>query len=605
MAVTITSVTLVGGTPPTQVRIAGTFTSCEKLDFWVSCDQAKPGKPLVSATVPNPFSIPIDLPVSCGCGDTIYVWVDCYQSSRLPSSAAATLPITFDCDCCPQVNIAVPTVSYPAGGVPIATFQLSAPVAWNPPGCIPPVNITSYQWTVTQGATSYQLGTQAATARTDTGSWTLVPSGNPAIVPLPLAAGSWEVKVRPIFSQGSLSANCDPSDSTIFSVTSPPSCCPYDQHQAPNGASVAVVATGTAPNVTATFTATVYWPGNCPPVAPANYLWQVTDPSGQDIYTRTTPANVAYSNDPGANWKLNGAQIGALPFNTGGTYSVVCTVVFPANSAAAACSTFGQASFSVPGMQPPPQASCCPSVSLSAVIAGTTATFSATTTWPAGCTSAAPTSFAWTVTDSSTNTTFVKNTPASTTDQTGFTPPLTLTPGDSYSLSVTPTYAGATLPQGCNPTGLSTFQAPGSTPPSSGSGSGSPSVSCIVLLVLSIILMIVGGIVFAVGYCIDIFWVWVVGLALCAVGLVLFIIWAILCASKTPCSVLLTMECILDWIVKTGWIVAIIAGFIGGLPCGLASFAVWAGWSILDNYLRTIMFRVGCPPMDCTKPRSG
>jgi hypothetical protein len=67
-----------------------------------------------------------------------------------------------------------------------------------------------------------------------------------------------------------------------------------------------------------------------------------------------------------------------------------------------------------------------------------------------------------------------------------------------------------------------------------------------------------------------------------------------------------TMECILDWIVKTGWIVALIVaiiGFLGGsLPCSIAAIGVWGGWAVIDSLLRTVMFRAGCPPIDCTKP---
>lgn len=106
----------------------------------------------------------------------------------------------------------------------------------------------------------------------------------------------------------------------------------------------------------------------------------------------------------------------------------------------------------------------------------------------------------------------------------------------------------------------------------------------------------------AIGFCIAVVWVWVVGIAIGAVGAILFAIWAFFCASVTPCSLMLTMECILDWIVKLGWIVAIIAYIVGGLPCGLASISVWGGWAVIDSILRTIMFRVGCPPIDCTKP---
>ncbi|HTV15295.1 MAG TPA: hypothetical protein VME68_11305 [Acidobacteriaceae bacterium] len=593
MAVTIQSISLIG-TPPTQLQITGTYNNCEKIDVWVSCDQMNPGAPLLSYSLGSPFTITVNLPRTCHCGDTISVWIDCHQGLGVPSTAAASTSLSFDCDCCPQVSLAAPIVAYP-GGVATASFALSAPVSWAPAGCTPPVTITGYVWTLTQGATQYQETTMGTTASTDTGSWTS--GGATATLPLALTAGSWDIKVRPAFSAGQLSANCDPSDSTSFSVTGMPTqCCPFDPKTAPNGVTVAVVETGMAPAASATFTATVHWPKKCTPVTPTQYVWEVTDPANEK-YSRTTTSNVTYANDAGANWTRAGALVGALPL-VAGNFVVVCTAMFPANSSASGCPAFGSATFTVAASTTPPPPNCCPSVAASATITGTTGSFSATVTWPAGCPSVAASSFAWTVTDTTKNASFTKSTTTATTDQTGFTPALTITPGDSYSLSVTPTFAGVTLPPGCNPGGSTTTTAPPTTTPTS---SGS-SLGCAILLVIAIILLLLGGIVVAIGICISVVWVWIVGIVIGAVGAILFAIWAFICAAFTPCSLMITMECILDWIVKLGWIVAIIAAIVGGLPCGLASIAVWGGWAVLDSILRTIMFRVGCPPIDCTKP---
>jgi hypothetical protein len=121
------------------------------------------------------------------------------------------------------------------------------------------------------------------------------------------------------------------------------------------------------------------------------------------------------------------------------------------------------------------------------------------------------------------------------------------------------------------------------------------------------VLLLLGGIVLVIGLCINVFWVWIVGAAIAVVGLVLFFLWALFCASMTPCTLMWTMECILNWIVKVGLIVAIIVAIIGSknAACAAGSIAVWGGWGYLDNWLQTIMFKVGCPPIDCTKPRSG
>ena len=144
---------------------------------------------------------------------------------------------------------------------------------------------------------------------------------------------------------------------------------------------------------------------------------------------------------------------------------------------------------------------------------------------------------------------------------------------------------------------------PPTTPPKT------PSFLCDLLLVLAITLLLVGAIVVVIGVCIG---VWpvnliliLIGAALGTIGLVLFIIWAFVCAATTPCPIIWTMFCILDWIVKTAWILVIVAGIVGGLPCALAAASAWGGWGLLLSVYMTIMFRVGCPPIDCTAPRPG
>jgi hypothetical protein len=604
--INITGFTLVAGNPPTKVHITGNFANCEKLDVWISCDSGNPGKPMSSFITASPFSTDIPIPATCHCGDKIWVWLDCHQGLGAPSTASPNTSLILDCDCCPQVSLATPVVSY-AGGVAKASFALSAAVTWSPTGCTPPVNITGYLWTVENGATEYQLTTSTASADTSAGNWT-TSTGAAATVPLSLTGGTWSVKVRPVFSTGVLSANCDPSDYTTFPIAGspPPQCCPFDAKVAPHGVSVSVATTGAVPSVTATFTADIHWPKKCTRVMPVQYNWEVTDLSNGNKYSGQTTINITNSSDPGANWELNGAAVGAIPFPNGGSYTVVCTVSFPPNTTASGCATFGSAPFMIAGTTPPPP-NCCPTVTLSAVITGATATFSTTSTWPVGCTSVVPASFTWTVTDKSTNTTFLKTTAASSTDQTGFSPTLTLTPGDNYDVSVTPAYPGVSLPSGCNPVGKVSFQTAGGTPPviTPPAGTSSGFSLCAFLLVASIVLLLAGGVVFVIGWCIAVLWVWIVGAAISVAGLALFLIWAFLCAKQTPCTLMWTMECILDWIVKTAWVVALIALIFGGLPCGLAAFSAWAGWAVIDSLLRTVMFRAGCPPIDCTKPRSG
>lgn len=620
MSVTITSVTLIGGNPPTQVRIQGAYTDCEKVDVWISCVQGQIGAyhPSLSAADPSNFIFDINLPSTCQCEDTIYVTMDCHQGLGRPSSAAGTTKLTFDCDCCPKVTLQQPITPSYTGGIPVVSFQLVTPGTWIPSGCTPPVQITGYKWTVKNGSIQYVLITSPTitSASTDTGNWTDA-SGAAVTVPLSLLAGAWTVNVKPTFSSGSLSSNCEIEDDGPFSVSpsvSIPKCCPYD-HSAPNGVKVTIVFSGAIPSATATFTATIFWPKRCKVVTPSNYSWEVTDPAG-NTFVRDTTTNITYSNNSGADWVLNHAQIGPLPLDVGGQYVVGCTVDFPPNTSASSCRTWGTGSSQLTGPPPIVTADCCPSVgvgvSFSAATAssGPTASFSTTTTWPSGCQNIVPTSFAWIVTDETTNTTFSKTTTTPTTDQTAFSPPLTLTPAHSYAVQVTPSYPGLTLPAGCNPVGKSpSATVTGGTTPSSGSGSTTPSSGlsgCAILLIISIVLLLIGGIVVAIGICINVVWVWIFGAAIGVVGAILFGFWVWLCASTTPCSLMRTMECILNWIVKVGVIIAIITAIIGyfggGLPCSIGIIAVWSGWAFLDNILQTVMFKVKCPPIDCTQP---
>ena len=189
----------------------------------------------------------VDITNPCGCGDTLYVWARCEANLGDPSPTSYSLDII--CDCCPVISLDTPTVTGAAPNA-IATFALSAPVSWSPPGCTPPVSITGYKWTVKQGTTQYELTTSTPNARTDSGNWIITGTNTSAPLPLPLTAGSWDVKVRPTFSAGTLSANCNTSDSTSFNVSATPlpQCCPTDR-SAPNGVSVAVTPSSAAPNV--------------------------------------------------------------------------------------------------------------------------------------------------------------------------------------------------------------------------------------------------------------------------------------------------------------------------------------------------------------------
>lgn len=186
------------------------------------------------------------------------------------------------------------------------------------------------------------------------------------------------------------------------------------------------------------------------------------------------------------------------------------------------------------------------------------------------------------------------------------------TSGGAYGIGATPRFASdAGLPI-CNLIGEQAIQVVGPPDTSTlngngGSGTTVPprtgSIACDILLVLIIVLILVGSIVIVVGVCVGYPVVWIIGIVIALIGLILFLIWTIICAGQTLCGIVLTVYCILDWIVKVGWIVALVAGIVGGQACGLAGFAAWGGWGALLSWYTTVMFRIGCPPIDCTQPR--
>lgn len=213
---------------------------------------------------------------------------------------------------------------------------------------------------------------------------------------------------------------------------------------------------------------------------------------------------------------------------------------------------------------------------------------------------AGATSFVWTVTDT-TNTIFTKTTTAPTTTDlttdgawrnttTGATGALPIAPAGVYSVTVTA--RGPAIDPSC-----SAVSAPSSFTIPTCVGTTTTSSGCGILLVIAIILLLLGALVLILGICIAVPWVWIVGAIVGALGLILFIIWAILCAAMTSCSLMRTMHCVLFWFVSTvGPILTIIAAIFGGLPCGIAAAVSWGGWGALYAWLGFIMRRVGCPP---------
>lgn len=576
MAITITSVTPVGGNPPTHVRVGGMKTGCESVIVWVSC--AIPPTPTgLGTTTPQGPDGPwwVDVPTQCTCGSQIKVWADCAAGLGRPSPTSATVTLTLVCDdCCPSVAMNPPVVS---GAAPnsTASFTLVAPpVVWAPPGCSPQPALTGFTWTISDASgPRFRLSTAATSpqASTNAGPWTLQ-GGAPAAVPLPLAVGAWSVKVKANFA-AALQPTCDPTDTRPFQVVAPPPCCPAgDPNIAPNGVSVAATVSGAPP--VASLVATVHWPANCPPVAPTRYVWELTSPTGVR-FTRSTMAGTA---DTTSGWNPGGAV--AL---TPGSYTVQCALDLT-GTAAAGCVAFGANQVVVPGTPP---SACCPAVSLStAVSAGVPprASFNAATS---GCPGMTPSAYLWQVTDTATGQVFQKTTAAPSADDTGFSPPLVLQAAATYSVTVTPSYTGTALPPGCNATSAASTLRPTTPAPTPGptvvpTPAPTPMPGgfswCCFLVVAWAIVNAAFGMLFYYGA----YQYWPVGtiifIVVGAIATILLAIWLIVCCGR--CALTFWRCCVLwQWqFISAGWIVTVLGVIQGACQIPLLSFLCGQPW---------------------------
>jgi len=101
-----------------------------------------------------------------------------------------------------------------------------------------------------------------------------------------------------------------------------------------------------------------------------------------------------------------------------------------------------------------------------------------------------------------------------------------------------------------------------------------------------------------IGVCFNVPVLTTAGLIAVGVGLLLMILWTLLCARFTPCSVMQTIQCILFVLVAViGPIIAVLAAVFGGgilSACFGAAVGAWAGWGTLYAWLHKVMQQVGC-----------
>lgn len=171
--------------------------------------------------------------------------------------------------------------------------------------------------------------------------------------------------------------------------------------------------------------------------------------------------------------------------------------------------------------------------------------------------------------------------------------------------TATGTSTTVTVPAGSSGTVMAVLSSPGCPDRSASTtvscrGGGPvtlPTLSCAALLVVALALMLVGTVLAIIGACAGNVYVGVAGGIVVLVGLVLFVIWAIVCAARTACSLMRTLQCILFVLVSTVFpILVLLLSLFGRLPCGIAGAVSWGYWGTMYAWLSFVMRRVGCAP---------
>jgi hypothetical protein len=320
----------------------------------------------------------------------------------------------------------------------------------------------------------------------------------------------------------------------------------------------------------------------CPPITQVTFSQGNCDGEGNRQVTATVsggPANASITWQWDFESQAHSGGTSDAEILRGGTTHTVTVVMTAGN-----CQQQFPASVQVDACEGPPQ---CPSVtSLVATPASgsapLTVNFVATVTNPASIVPVGGSLYQWQFGD---GTSAGTGTPTATHTYTS----ASSCPGATCTATVT-----VNGPAGCQSSSASAQVSITSTSPPP------PKQGCAVLLILAVIFILLGSILAVIGLCASIVWLEAVGAVLIGAGIVMFVIWAIFCAAFTACSVMISVDCLLRWmIVVVGPILTFIFAFFGTPACGLAAAVAWGGWATLQNILEAIMIHVDCEPRAC------
>lgn len=267
MAVVVTKVTGIGGSPPAQLLVEGTVTNCEKVYVSITCatDPALPldvqGLPFDPVTQERLWSFVFPNDKGCLCGGNVKVHASCVLG--MPDASTTTFDLPIICSppgCCDEVMIAPPSVPcLPLDGSPV-TGTFSATLA--PAGCTGP-----FEWQVSNYATNAVLHPYAAGTSTFSYAFT--------------APGTYKVNVRV-----QQSATCDDPVLTdsVLAVVVPCTTC-----QVRITGPAVLPCTDGPPTAPQTFVA------NATPAFAGQYSWEVEDGTGATVHQSAGGTTLAYA----------------------------------------------------------------------------------------------------------------------------------------------------------------------------------------------------------------------------------------------------------------------------------------------------------------------
>lgn len=369
----------------------------------------------------------------------------------------------------------------------------------------------------------------------------------------------------------------------------------------------------------AQLSASVNWPPNAvnPPNA-GSFDWKVTRPDGSQATWTNAPPNASGKSlvDTGSGWTGAGAKNGAVDLSLTGTYAVAATAKFPPSAGlptnsdgTPACNLTGSDSFLLDACNPtvPPP---CPSITLSVTSGGC---------FDPAVGTAVPIGFVASVVDPAGTSTGIDwnfGDPASGASNTLSPPPGTFAASHSYAAagsfvvtakvkhptpckqgSGSDTVATTVIVPTCPcPPGM-TRNASGVCVPTTTTGTGTPGIGCIILLILALLNLVSGAVLVGIAKCAPpnpaTPWLLGFGIAAMGVGLILLLLWGILCA-RLMCPVLNILAWTFSILVTTSAILAGILALTGNGPCAIGAAIITGEWGVALAITGWISGITGC-----------